>query len=53
MELLNDMALFIEVANVMSFRRAADAEYSHESNHIAALESNQRFAFQSSHLPRR
>src|SRR5580765_2910697 len=25
MELLNDMALFIEVANVMSFRRAADA----------------------------
>jgi len=25
MELLNDMALFVEVANVMSFRRAADA----------------------------
>ena len=25
MELLNDMALFVEVAKAMSFRRAADA----------------------------
>lgn len=41
MELLNDMALFIEVANVMSFRRAADATgvpNSTLSRRISALE---------------
>jgi DNA-binding transcriptional LysR family regulator len=41
MELLNDMALFIEVANVMSFRRASDATgvpNSTLSRRISALE---------------
>ena len=41
MELLNDMALFIEVANVLSFRRAADATgvpNSTLSRRISALE---------------
>jgi DNA-binding transcriptional LysR family regulator len=41
MELLNDMALFIEVANVMSFRKAADASgvpNSTLSRRISALE---------------
>ncbi|EJL85649.1 transcriptional regulator [Herbaspirillum sp. CF444] len=41
MELLNDMALFIEVASVMSFRRAADATgvpNSTLSRRISALE---------------
>jgi DNA-binding transcriptional LysR family regulator len=41
MELLNDMALFIEVANVMSFRKAADATgvpNSTLSRRISALE---------------
>lgn len=45
--------LAVSLSNSSGAVKVPHNEYSHESNHIAALESNQRFAFQSSHLPRR